>query len=126
MKIDHIAIWAKDIEKVCAFYQKYLGGIVHPEYRNPSKNFSSRFVTFESGARIEVMSRPDIQPSTSCELFGWAHLAISTGSKEKVDELTAEMANDGITVVSQPRTTGDGYYESVVRDPEGNLVELTR
>lgn len=125
MKIDHVAIWAKDIERMCGFYQKYFGGTVHPEYHNPTKGFTSRFITFESGARIEVMHRGDIQPSTSCEHFGWAHLAISVGSKEKVDELTRQMNTDGVTIIRAPRTTGDGYYESVAQDPEGNLVELT-
>lgn len=125
MNINHVAIWVKDIKGVCGFYQKYFGGEVRPEYHNPIKGFTSRFITFESGARIEVMHRGDIQPSTSCEHFGWAHLALSVGSKEKVDELTNQMKADGITIVSEPRTTGDGYYESVVQDPEGNLVEVT-
>lgn len=125
MKIEHIAIWVKDIERVCEFYRKYFGGVVHPEYHNPTKSFTSRFITFKSGGRIEVMHRGDIQSSTSCEHFGWAHIAMSVGSKEKVDELTKQMKADGVSIVGVPRTTGDGYYESVVQDSEGNLVELT-
>ena len=123
--VEHIAIWVQDIEKVCGFYQKYLGGAVQPEYHNPTKGFTSRFITFEGGARIEVMHRTDIESSISCPHFGWCHVAISLGSKENVDKLTAQMEAEGVTVVGQPRTTGDGYYESVVRDPEGNLIELT-
>ena len=125
MKINHIAIWAKDIEKICDFYQKYFEGTVHPEYNNPAKKFKSRFISFEDGTRIEVMHHPDIQPSTFTEHFGWCHLAISVGSEEMVNELTSRMESDGVDITSNPRVTGDGYYESVVKDPEGNLVELT-
>ena len=134
MKIEHIAIWVKDIDKVCEFYRKYFGGVVQSLYHNPTKQFTSRFVTFESGARLEIMHRPDITVGTlnrDCmfhveqEYLGYAHLSFSAGSKEEVDSLTQQMSNDGIQVVGQPRTTGDGYYESVVLDPEGNRVEIT-
>ena len=125
MKIEHVAVWAKDIDKVCEFYRKYFGGVVHPIYHNPIKQFTSRFVTFEDGARLEIMHRPDIEPFSSSEHFGYAHLSFSVGSKEEVDRLTRQMSDDGIQVVGQPRTTGDGYYESVILDPEGNKVEIT-
>ena len=136
MKIEHVAIWVKDIDKVCEFYRKYFGGVVQPLYHNPAKQFTSRFVTFESGARLEIMHRPDIGRNTGtfhveqseqgiAEHFGFAHLSFSVGSKEKVDRLTQQMSDDGITIVGQPRTTGDGYYESVVLDPEGNRIEIT-
>ena len=160
MKIEHIAIWAKDIDKVCEFYRKYFGGVVHPIYHNPVKQFTSRFVTFDDGARLEIMHRPDIDhvwPVTRNRMFaspkptrfgsaikickriftaltsltfhvehlGYAHLSFSVGSKEGVDRLTEQISADGIQVVGQPRTTGDGYYESVVLDPEGNRVEVT-
>lgn len=160
MKIEHIAIWVKDIDKVCEFYRKYFGGVVHPIYHNPAKQFTSRFVTFESGARLEIMHRPDIdhvwpvtsptfhvkRPQGECsdhtcmgiaepqdvghevskhECLGYAHLSFSVGSKEEVDRLTRQMTDDGIQIVGEPRTTGDGYYESVVLDPEGNRVEIT-
>ena len=134
MKIEHIAIWVKDIEKVCEFYRKYFGGVVQPVYHNPAKQFTSRFLTFDEGARLEVMHRPDITVGTlnrDCmfhveqEYLGFAHLSLSVGSKEKVDSLTQQMSNDGIQVVGEPRTTGDGYYESVILDPEGNRVEIT-
>lgn len=134
MKIEHVAIWVKDIDKVCEFYRKYFGGIVQPLYHNPTKRFTSRFVTFESGARLEVMHRPDIggdagtfhvKQSEIAEHLGFAHLSFSVGSKEDVDHLTQQMSEDGITIAGEPRTTGDGYYESVVLDPEGNRVEIT-
>ena len=125
MKIEHVAIWVRDIEKLCNFYQKYFNATIGPLYHNPVKGFSSRFITFDGGARLEVMNRGDIQSSISYPHFGWCHVAISLGSKENVDKLTAQMEDEGITVVGKPRTTGDGYYESVVQDPEGNLIELT-
>lgn len=136
MKIEHVAIWAKDIDKVCEFYRKYFGGEVQPLYHNPTKQFTSRFVTFESGARLEVMHRPDIDADVGTEAMfhveqfpsehlGFSHLSFSVGSKEDVDRLTQKMSEDGIAIVGEPRTTGDGYYESVVLDPEGNRVEIT-
>ena len=134
MKIEHIAIWVKDIDKVCEFYRKYFGGVVHPIYHNPAKQFTSRFVTFESGARLEVMHRPDIDADVGTEAMfhvehsehlGYAHLSFSVGSKGEVERLTRQMSDDGIRVIGEPRTTGDGYYESVVLDPEGNRVEIT-
>ena len=136
MKIEHIAIWVQDIDKVCEFYRKYFGGVGHPIYHNPAKQFTSRFVTFESAARLEIMHRPDIDANVGTvtsltfhvehsEHLGFAHLSFSVGSKEEVDRLTRQMTDDGIQVIGEPRTTGDGYYESVVLDPEGNRVEIT-
>lgn len=125
MNINHIAIWAKDIEKICNFYQKYFDGKIHKEYYNSSKKFRSRFITFDGDIRIEVMNQPDIESIPITKHFGWSHLAISVGSKKLVNELTAQLENDGIDIISYPRLTGDGYYESVIKDPEGNIIELT-
>lgn len=138
MKIEHVAIWVQDIDKVCEFYRKYFGGVVHPIYHNPVKQFTSRFVTFGDGARLEIMHRPDIDVGTNVwpvtsptfhvehsEHLGFAHLSFSVGSKEEVDRLTRQMSDDGIQMIGEPRTTGDGYYESVVLDPEGNRIEIT-
>ena len=129
MKIEHIAIWVKDIDKVCEFYRKYFGGNIQPLYHNPIKQFTSRFVTFEDGARLEVMNNPNVGTLTESmfhvEHLGIAHISFSVGSKEKVDFLTKEMSADGVTIVGEPRTTGDGYYESVVLDPESNRIEIT-
>ena len=129
MKIEHIAIWVKDIGKVCEFYQKYFGGNIQPLYHNPTKQFTSRFVTFEDGARLEVMNNPNVGTLTESmfhvEHLGIAHISFSVGSKEKVDILTKEMSADGVTIVGEPRTTGDGYYESCVLAIEGNQSEIT-
>ena len=139
MKIEHVAIWVRDIDKVCEFYRKYFGGEVHPIYHNPAKQFTSRFITFDDGARLEVMHRPDIdvernvgidkivshETLSDTQHLGFTHLSFSVGSKEEVDRLTQQMSSEGIPVVGQPRTTGDGYYESVVLDPEGNRIEIT-
>ena len=127
MKIEHIAIWVQDIDKVCEFYRKYFGGVVHPIYHNPAKQFTSRFVTFESGARLEIMHHSNVGPEAMfhVEHCGLTHLSFSVGSKEEVDRLTRQMTDDGIQIVGEHRTTGDGYYESVVLDPEGNRVEIT-
>ena len=139
MKIEHIAIWVRDIDKVCEFYRKYFGGVVQPLYHNPTKQFTSRFITFDDGARLEVMHRPDIcieqnvgidkivshETLSDTQHLGFTHLSFSVGSKEEVDRLTQQMSSEGIPVVGQPRTTGDGYYESVVLDPEGNRIEIT-
>lgn len=128
MKIEHVAIWVKDIDKVCEFYQKYFSGVVHPLYHNPTKQFTSRFVTFDEGARLEIMHCPDMNVGNLAESktsIGLTHLAFSVGSKEKVDRLTHQMSTEGVSVVGQSRTTGDGYYESVVLDPEGNRIEIT-
>ncbi|MBO7550997.1 MAG: VOC family protein [Fibrobacter sp.] len=128
MRIEHVAIWVNDIDKVCEFYRKYFGGVIQPLYHNPAKQFTSRFVTFEGGTRLEIMHRPDIKSSSEImgeERIGFTHLSFSVGSKEDVDRLTRQMSEDEIQIVGQPRTTGDGYYESVVLDPEGNRVEIT-
>ena len=135
MKIEHIAIWVRDIDKVCEFYRKNFGGVVQPLYHNPTKQFTSRFISFDDGARLEVMHRPDIivgieeivprETLSDTQHLGFTHLSFSVGSKEEVDRLTQQMSSEGIPVVGQPRTTGDGYYESVVLDPEGNRIEIT-
>ena len=128
MKIEHVAFWVKDIDNVCEFYRKYFGGVVQPLYHNPAKQFTSRFITFEDGARLEVMHRPNINSVNRTigeQYIGIAHISFSVGSKETVDRLTKEMSEDGVIVVGEPRTTGDGYYESVILDPEGNRIEIT-
>lgn len=126
MKIEHIAIWVNDLEKMRVFYENYFGAKAGKKYHNPSKNFTSYFLQFSGGARLEIMHRPDIlKKNFSANTLGIAHFAIALGSKEKVDLLTEELHDDGVEVVGYPRTTGDGYYESVIKDPEGNLLELT-
>ncbi len=127
MKIEHIAIWAEDIELLRAFYQKYFSMDCGNKYVNPNKGFTSYFLSFGTDkTRIELMNVPDIKDMGSRDkLKGLAHFAISVGSKEKVNALTEELRADGYTILSEPRTTGDGYYESAIADPEGNYVEIT-
>lgn len=124
MHIHHIAIWTKDIELQKAFYQRYFNCTVGEKYENKEKQFVSYFVRFSDGAAIELMNRPDIKTSVTSESFGYTHIAISCGSKSEVDALTKRMEADGHIVESKPRTTGDGYYESVILDPENNRIKL--
>ena len=127
MKIEHIAIYAEDIEKLRDFYTRYFGLTCGSKYENKLKMFTSYFLYFGEGkTRIEIMNIPVLpQGSEANRSLGLAHFAISVGSKEKVNELTEQLRADGYTIVSEPRTTGDGYYESAVADPEGNYVEIT-
>lgn len=125
MRIEHVAILVSDLERMREFYEKYFQCQSNEKYHNAVKGFESYFLTFESGARLEIMRRIDVTEQIPHELLGWAHIAISLGSRELVDELTIKLQQDGYIKVNGPRTTGDGYYESVIEDPEGNLIELT-
>jgi len=95
------------------------------KYHNAEKKFESYFVTFDSGARLEIMRKLGIDKQKQDDMIGWAHIAFSLGSRESVNQLTAKLTNDGYRLISGPRVTGDGYFESVIEDPEGNLIELT-
>lgn len=127
MKIEHIAIWAKDLEKMKAFYLHFFDLKSNEKYYNPKKKFSSYFLSFEEGARIEIMHKPEISEfiEKSNLKLGLTHFAISVGSKEKVDILTEKIRKGGYQIIGEPRTTGDGYYESVIADPESNQIEIT-
>ncbi len=126
MKIEHIAIWAENIDSLCEFYTKYFNCNYGNKYKNTKRNFTSRFLTFKGGgARIEVMNIPDIEkPQIKGNLNGLAHIAISVGSREAVESITEKLRKDGFTILSEPRLSGDGYYESAFADPEGNYVEI--
>lgn len=127
-KIEHIAIWVADLEKAKDFYVRYFDMVCGNLYHNPSKQFTSYFLSFkDGGARIELMQRPDIMPNEGKKdsIYGLTHFAISVGSRERVNALTERLRNDHFIVQSEPRTTGDGYYESVVLDTEGNFIEIT-
>ncbi|WP_276813401.1 DUF1349 domain-containing protein [Faecalibaculum rodentium] len=126
MKIDHAALYVKDLEKAREFFTTYLNGTSNELYHNPRTNFRSYFITFDDGARLEIMTRPDIvDDPKALTRTGFVHVAFNTGSKEAVDELTKRLKENGYEVVSGPRTTGDGYYESCVVALEGNQIELT-
>jgi lactoylglutathione lyase len=127
-RIEHIALWTSDLERLAAFYSKYLGASVGPKYVNATKGFESRFLTFDNGARVELMKSSTLQPqryAPGVQRMGLTHLAFSLGTESRVDELTGRLRTDGFAIEDGPRRTGDGYYESVVLDPDGNRIELT-
>lgn len=127
MRIEHIAIWSRDIDKLKDFYVKYFGMTSNERYINSKKQFESYFLSFESGARLELMQMPTIPENCNNPMeqyLGLIHIAIEVGGKERVLELTELLRSDGYTVVGEPRTTGDGYFESCILDPDGNRVEI--
>ncbi|HXW10191.1 MAG TPA: VOC family protein [Steroidobacteraceae bacterium] len=127
-RIEHVALWARDLELLCLFYARAFDATVGPLYENQAKGFKSRFLSFESGARIEVMATSQLQPvqhAPGAQRMGLTHLAFSLGSEAAVDRLTEKLTREGAVLLDGPRLTGDGYYESVVLDPEGNRLELT-
>lgn len=126
MKIEHIAMYVNDLEKARDFFVKYFNAVSNNGYHNKTTDFRSYFLTFEDGARLEIMTRPGMEDGEKTEKrTGYIHIAFSVGSKEAVDELTAKLKEDGYPVISGPRTTGDGYYESCILGPEGNQIEIT-
>ncbi|MFT3737401.1 MAG: VOC family protein [Breznakibacter sp.] len=128
MRIEHIAIWVRDLEKVRMFYETYFEATSSSKYHNKTKDFQSYFLSFRDGCRLELMHRSDIADgflNHEQQTFGIIHFAMSVGSRERVDQLTLLLRADGHRVIGEPRITGDGYYESVVLDPEGNIVEIT-
>lgn len=129
MRIEHVALWTKEIESLRAFYERYFDASCSERYVNEEKKFQSYFLSFASGARLELMQNPDLQnlggSSDRNNYTGYAHLAISLGSEEAVDQMTEHLINDGHQIISGPRRTGDSYYESVVLDPDGNRIEIT-
>ena len=126
MKIEHIAMYVNDLEAAKEFFIRYFGASSNDGYHNKKTDFRSYFLTFDDGARLEIMNKPVMEdPEKTLTRTGFIHIAFSVGSREKVDELTAQMKADGYEVVSGPRTTGDGYYESCVVAIEGNQIEIT-
>lgn len=126
MRIEHVAMYVNDPERARDFFVRYFGASSDSGYRNKKTGFRSYFLTFEGGARLEVMTRPGMaDPRKDPLRTGYSHVAFSVGSREKVDALTKRLAEDGYEVMSGPRVTGDGYYESCVAGVEGNLVEIT-
>lgn len=126
MRIEHIAMYVKDLERARVFFVKYLGATSNEGYHNEKTDFRSYFLSFDGGARMEIMNRPGMEdPEKPLMRTGFIHVAFSLGSAERVDQLTARLKEDGYAVISGPRTTGDGYYESCVLSIEGNQIELT-
>lgn len=126
MKIEHVAMYVNDLEGAREFFAKYFGAKSNDPYHNKTTGFQSYFLTFDDGARLEIMTRPGLADLEKEQLrTGFIHLAFSVGSKAAVDALTANLSADGYEILSGPRTTGDGYYESCVAGFEGNLLEIT-
>lgn len=128
MKIEHVAIWTYDLERLRQFYETYFGGTAGAKYHNPRTDFQSYFLTFESGARLEIMQMPNIPASLNDvqkQFTGLIHLAFSVGLEEGVNQLTERLQANGFAILDGPRRTGDGYYESVTLDPDGNRIEIT-
>lgn len=126
MRIEHVAMYVNDLEGAKIFFERYLGASANEGYHNKMTDFRSYFLTFDDGARLEIMNRPGMDdPEKTLNRTGLIHIAFSVGNKEKVDELTRLLESDGYEVISGPRTTGDGYYESCVVSIEGNQIEIT-
>ena len=126
MKIDHIAMYVKDLEGGKAFFVKYFGATANEMYHNPRTGLRTYFLSFGDGARLELMARPDTVERPRSALFtGYIHVSFNVGGREAVDRLTATLRHDGYFVMDGPRVTGDGYYESCVAGPEGCLIEIT-
>lgn len=126
MKIEHAAVYVRDLEGARAFFQTYFGAVSGPLYQNPTTGFSSYFLTFEEGSRLELMTLPRLEMGEGAgSRTGYAHLALSVGSREAVDQLTGRLRQAGYPVLSGPRTTGDGYYESCIAGAEGLRIEIT-
>ncbi|MFN7958824.1 MAG: VOC family protein [Holophagaceae bacterium] len=128
IRIEHLALWTPDLERLAAFYADVFGAAVGERYENAAHGFASRFLTFASGSRLELMQTAELDLAMAppgAQRLGLTHLALSLGSAEAVDTLTAGLRDRGCPVLDGPRWTGDGYYESTVLDPDGNRLELT-
>ena len=126
MKIEHIAMYVNELESARDFFVKYLGGVSNDGYNNKTTGFKSYFISFDDGARLEIMNKPSMENiAKSINRTGYTHIAFSVGSVEEVDRLTSEFRKAGFEVLSGPRTTGDGYYESCIVGIEGNQIEIT-
>lgn len=123
--IAHAAVYVRDLDRTRAFYETYFGATANEGYHNPRTGLRTHFLTFPDGdAQLEIMTRPGFDARPAAERAGWIHLAFKLGTPEAVDALTERLRGDGYPVLNGPRTTGDGYYESVVHDPDGNEIEL--
>lgn len=125
VRIEHVALWVRHLEEMREFYERQLGGHSGPRYQNAATGLTSYFVSFGEGGRIELMHRPEVRSRPDGVAAGYAHVALSLGGRAAVDAAVERLRRGGVPVESGPRVTGDGYYEAVVLDPEGNRIELT-
>jgi len=127
VRLEHVALWTRDLERLRAFYERYFGARSGARYESANRpGFVSYFLSFPGGGgRFELMTAPGVTGARVAGAIGYAHIAVSVGSPADVEALTARMHGEGVRVLSAPRRTGDGYFEAVVEDPDGNAVELT-
>lgn len=125
VRVHHVALWVHDVERMRDFYVTCLGGHSGPLYHNPRTGLRSYFITFGEGCAVELMQGPDVGTAPAGRTIGYAHIALSLGGRQAVDAAVDDLRRCGVKVQSGPRTTGDGYYETVILDPEGNEIELT-
>ena len=129
MKLEHAAIWTEDLETMKEFYVKFFGGQSGKKYCNQAKKYESYFITFDQGARLELMKKAGIPENRNDTIGsqhrGLIHLAFESSSKREVDEKAVWFSSEGIKIIDGPRTTGDCYYEFVILDPENNRIEVT-
>ncbi|WP_414160950.1 VOC family protein [Serratia sp. BNK-12] len=126
MKIAHVALWTRDIDAQVTFWQRYFDGVTGEQYVSRNRpGFVSRFVSLAAGPTLEIMSLPDLlSAEQASERVGWAHIALSVGEESRVDQLAQRAQQEGI-LRAAPRWTGDGFYEAIIRDPDGNAIEIT-
>jgi lactoylglutathione lyase len=125
MRIEHVALYVLDLEKVKHFFMRFFGGRSNDKYSNLKTGFSSYFISFDDGSRLEIMTRGEVRKSENSDFSaGYNHIAFTVGNDDDVDRLTAELRENGFATMSGPRVTGDGYYESCVKGPEDILIEL--
>jgi lactoylglutathione lyase len=126
-RLEHVALWTENIDRLADFYAKYFGARIGPSYVNAAKGFESRFLTLEGGARLELMATTTLRPAVhepGAQRMGLTHLALCVGGESRVDELTDQLRGAKYAILDAPRHTGDGYYESAVLDPDGNRIEI--
>jgi len=129
MLLDHIAIWTKHPEELKNYYSTFFDGEPNNKYTNPVSGFESYFLTFESGTRLEIMSKPDIPENKNDTIGkqheGIIHFAFGVSNKQEVDNKAIQLTQAGFRILSGPRKTGDGYYEFETLDPDNNRLEVT-
>ncbi len=129
MRIDHIALYCHNLEAMRNFFIRYFKAQSNAGYHNPRTNLRTFFLTFSEGStRLEIMTRPELASSPQKRAYyatGFTHLAIAVGNRTEVDTISSRLNDDGYPCISGPRITGDGYYEAVVKGPEGIEIEIT-
>ena len=124
LSIEHLALWSEDIERLRQFYERYLGAQTGELYRSRTQPLISYFLTFDGGARLEIMTSSQVEARQTGRRVGLAHFALRVGSREHVNQLVERLRLEKVEIAGEPRLTGDGYYEAIILDPDGNSVEL--